>query len=156
LSADEFVPVGRVGRPHGVGGAFVVEQPSDDPARFAVGAELVAGDVPARVEESKRSGGRLVVKLDRPIDRGTELRVPRSSLPPPEPDSFYVFQLVGLDVVEEGGRELGKVRDVANYDANDVLELDSGTLLPLVEACVREIDLEGRRILVSRGFASPE
>jgi 16S rRNA processing protein RimM len=152
----DHVVVGRVGKPHGIGGAFVVEHASDDAARFAVGAELVAGDVPARVEESKRSGGRLVVKLDRHVERGTELRVPTTSLPPPEPDSFYVFQLVGLEVVEEGGRMLGKVRDVANYDANDVLELDSGTLLPLVEACVREIDLEGGRIVVSRGFADPE
>jgi 16S rRNA processing protein RimM len=97
-----------------------------------------------------------VVRLDRPVERGTELRVPAASLPPPEPDSFYVFQLVGLEVVEEEGRVLGKVKDVANYEANDVLELDSGTLLPLVEACVREIDLEGRRIVVSRGFADPE
>ena len=152
----EHVVVGRVGKAHGIGGAFVVEHPSDDAARFAVGAELVAGDAPVRVEESKRSGGRLVVKLDRPVERGTELRVPSSSLPPPEPDSFYVFQLVGLDVVEEDGRALGKVKDVANYAANDVLELDSGTLLPLVEACVQEIDLEGRRIVVSRGFADPE
>jgi 16S rRNA processing protein RimM len=153
---SEHVVVGRVGKPHGIGGAFVVEHASDDATRFAVGAELIAGDAPARVEESKRSGGRLVVKLDRPVGRGTELRVPATSLPPPEPDSFYVFQLVGLEVVEDGGRVLGKVKDVANYDANDVLELDSGTLLPLVEACVREVDLEGRRILVSRGFADPE
>jgi 16S rRNA processing protein RimM len=152
----DHVVVGRVGKPHGIGGAFVVEHASDDAARFAVGAELFAGDVPVRVEESKRSGGRLVVKLDRHVERGTELRVPTTSLPPPEPDSFYVFQLVGLEVVEEGGRVLGKVRDVANYDANDVVELDSGTLLPLVEACVREIDLEGGRIVVSRGFADPE
>jgi 16S rRNA processing protein RimM len=152
----DHVVVGRVGKPHGIGGAFVVEHASDDATRFAVGAELVAGDLPARVEESKRSGGRLVVKLDRHVERGTELRVPTTSLPPPEPDSFYVFQLVGLEVVEAGGRMLGKVRDVANYDANDVLELDSGTLLPLVEACVREIDLEGGRIVVSRGFADPE
>ena len=152
----EQVVVGRVGKPHGIGGAFVVEHPSDDAARFAVGAELLMDDAAVRVEESKRSGGRLVIKLDRPVERGTELRVPSSSLPPPEPDSFYVFQLVGLDVVEEGGRGLGKVKDVANYAANDVLELDSGTLLPLVEACVQEIDLEGRRIVVSRGFADPE
>jgi 16S rRNA processing protein RimM len=152
----EHVVVGRVGRPHGIGGAFVVEHPSDDADRFAVGAELLAGDAPARIEESKRSGGRLVVKLDRPVERGVELRVPRASLPPAGPDAFYVFELVGLDVVEEGGRALGKVKDVANYDANDVLELDSGTLLPFVEACVREVDLEGRRIVVSRGFADPE
>jgi 16S rRNA processing protein RimM len=151
----EHVVVGRVGKPHGIGGAFVVEHPSDDAARFAVGAQLVAGDVPARVEESKRSGGRLVVKLDHPVERGTELRVPTASLPPPEPDSFYVFQLVGLEVVEEGGRELGRVADVAPGVANDVLELDRGLALPLVEDCVLEVDLDAGRIVVAGGFAEP-
>ena len=58
-------------------------------------------------------------------------------------------------VVEEGGAPLGRVRDVAHYPANDVLELDTGLDLPLVEACVREIDLAGGRILVTRGFAAP-
>jgi 16S rRNA processing protein RimM len=67
-----------------------------------------------------------------------------------------VFELVGLLVVEEGGRELGRVRDVLDYPANDVLELDSGASLPLVEACVREVDLAGGRIVVAPGFAEPE
>ena len=43
------VPVGRVGRPHGLDGAFVVEQGSDDPDRYAVGAELFVDGIPARV-----------------------------------------------------------------------------------------------------------
>jgi ribosomal 30S subunit maturation factor RimM len=36
-----------------------------------------------------------------------------------------------------------------------VLELDGGILLPLVEACVRDIDLEAGRILVAPGFSHP-
>jgi 16S rRNA processing protein RimM len=71
-------------------------------------------------------------------------------------DEFYVFQLVGLSVEEENGRELGRVREVLEYPANDVLELDSGASLPLVEACVRQVDLAGRRIVVAAGFADPE
>jgi ribosomal 30S subunit maturation factor RimM len=42
---------------------------------------------------------------------------------------------------------------VAPGVANDVLELDTGILLPMVEDCVREVDLEARRIRVARGFA---
>ena len=37
--------------------------------------------------------------------------------------------------------------------ANDVLRLDSGIALPLVDACVVEIDLEGGRIVIAPGFA---
>ena len=37
--------------------------------------------------------------------------------------------------------------------ANDVLELDSGVLLPMVEECVRSVDLTAGRIDVAQGFA---
>jgi 16S rRNA processing protein RimM len=105
------------------------------------------------VTGSRRAQGRPVIKLDVPAERGATLAIPRTELPPPDPDSFYVFQLVGLRVEEEGGRALGQVRDVTPGLANDVLELDSGTLLPLVEDCVLEVDLAGGRILVAPGFA---
>ena len=67
-----------------------------------------------------------------------------------------MFDLVGLTVQEEDGRLLGSVREVLQYPANDVLELDSGLSLPLVEACVRSVDVEGGRIVVASGFADPE
>lgn len=146
--------VGRVGKPHGLAGAFVVEGASEDPERFAVGAELLVGGEQARVEESRRAGGRVVIRLDRRPERGSRLEVPRSALAPTSEDEYYVADLIGLEVVEEEGRSLGNVRDVANYAANDVLELDSGLLLPLVGECVRQVDLDAGRIVVSRGFAN--
>jgi 16S rRNA processing protein RimM len=147
-----LVTVGRVGRPHGLDGSFVVEGASENEALFTVGATLYAGGEPATVAGRKRSGGRLVVKLERPVPRGTELTVPRSTLPDPEPDRYYVFQLIGLEVVEKGGRRLGAVQDVAPGVANDVLALDSGLSLPMHEACVREIDLAAGKVVVADGF----
>ena len=46
--------------------------------------------------------------------------------------------------------------DVSPGPANDALVLDSGLLLPMVESCVLEVDLEARRVLVARGFADAE
>jgi 16S rRNA processing protein RimM len=98
-----------------------------------------------------------VIRLDRHVERGTELAVPRATLPQLDgADEFYVFQLVGLSVEDESGQQLGRVREVLEYPANDVLELDSGASLPLVEACVRQVDLAGGRIVVAVGFADPE
>jgi 16S rRNA processing protein RimM len=151
----ELIRVGRVGKPHGLDGSFFVENGSEDEERFAVGATLHLDGVPARVVASKRSGGRAVIRLDREAPRGAELAVPRSELPPPGEDEYYEFQLVGLAVEEDGGRALGRVTSVQPGPANDVLELDSGLLLPLVGACVLEVDLEAGRILIARGFAEP-
>jgi 16S rRNA processing protein RimM len=151
-----LVPVGRVGRTHGLDGSFVVEGASDAPDRFAKGAELFVDGEPAVIEAAKRvGGGRLALRLDRPAPRGATLAVPAEALPPPDEDSYYVFQLVGLEVVEEGGRTLGRVSDVHDYPANDVLELDSGVVLPLVEDCVQQVDLDAGRIVVATGFADP-
>jgi 16S rRNA processing protein RimM len=148
----ELVRVGRVGKPHGLDGSFFVEQASEDQDRFAVGVRLHVDGEPAEVVASKRSGGRPVIRLDREASRGSELSVPRSELPPPGENEYYAFQLVGLEVEEEGGRPLGRVTEVQPGVANDVLQLDSGLALPLVDACVLEVDLEQGRILVARGF----
>ena len=151
------MPIGRVGRPHGLDGSFFVEGPSDRPGAFAVGAVVFANGEPVKIVASKRgSQNRPVIRLERRVDRGAELAVPRESLPPLGEDEYYSFQLVGLAVEEEGGRVLGHVRDVLDYPANDVLELDSGISLPLVEACVRQVDLAAGRIVVAAGFVDPE
>jgi 16S rRNA processing protein RimM len=144
--------VGRVGKAHGLAGAFVVEDASDDPDRFAVGAEVLVGGEAAKVVESKRAGGRHVIRLDREPRRGAALEVHREALPPASPHEYYVFQLVGLDVERTDGVRLGRVEKVEPGIANDVLELDSGLLLPLVAACVRQVDLNAGTIVVETGF----
>ena len=42
--------------------------------------------------------------------------------------------------------------EVSSGPANDVLELDTGLALPLVDACVQKVDLDAGRILVQTGF----
>jgi 16S rRNA processing protein RimM len=147
------VRIGRVGRPHGIDGAFFVEEASDDDRWWQTGATFLAGSEPVEVVAHRRSSGRPVIKLDRHVERGTTLEVERDALPATEEDEYYAFQLVGLEVVEETGRVLGRVTVVEPGVANDVLGLDSGVLLPMVEDCVVDIDLGRCRITVAGGFA---
>lgn len=153
MNEPDRVVVGRVGKGHGLDGSFVVEDASEEPERFAVGAELFVDGEPAKVVTAKNARGRPVVRLDRRPSRGAALEIPRSALPPTGEDEYYVFELVGLRVDEEGGRTLGTVVNVAPGVANDVLELDSGLALPMVEDCVQEVDLDGGRIVVATGFS---
>lgn len=152
-SEHDVVRIGRVGRPHGVDGAFVVEDASEDASRFEIGAELLVDGEPARVTLSRQVGGRRrAIKLDRAAMRGAELVVRRDELSPLPSDAYYVADLIGLTVLDERGVRVGVVRDVLPGPANDALELDTGLLLPLVEDCVREIDLAGRRVHLNPGF----
>jgi 16S rRNA processing protein RimM len=148
------VVVGRVGRPHGLDGSFFVEDASDDPRWFQPGAKLLVGEGELVVVGARKAGGRPVIRLAGEASRGTRLEVARSALPPTGEDEYYAFQLVGLEVVEDD-RPLGRVVGVLPGIANDSLELDDGTLLPLVADCVLNIDLEIGRILVAPGFSDP-
>lgn len=147
------IPIGKVGRPHGVDGAFFVEQPSEDARWWTTGATFLADGAPVEVVAHRTSSGRPVIKLEPPVERGTILEVERGDLPATDDDEYYAFELVGLQVVEETGRALGTVEAVTPGVANDVLELDSGVLLPMVEDCIRKIDTVNRQIEVAEGFA---
>ena len=155
MSGTDTVVVGRVGKSHGLDGSFVVEAASETREYFAVGASLLVDGEAAEVVGSRSARGRPVIKLDRAVSRGSELRIPRDTLAPTAEDEYYVFELVGLCVEEASGRELGRVSDVAPGVANDVLVLDSGLMLPMVEDCVLAVDREGGRIVVAPGFSDP-
>ncbi len=147
------MPVGRVGRPHGLDGAFVVEQGSDDAGRYAVGAELHVDGVPAKVMVSRRVGrGRHAIRLDRAVERGTTLTVLRIQLPPLPEGEFYAFEIIGLRVEEVGGRQCGIVKDVLPGPANDNLELEDGTLVPMIEDAIAAIDPAEGVVLLNPDF----
>ena len=154
MNEPDTVVVGKVGKSHGLDGSFVVEDASETPEVFAVGAKLLVEGEEAMVLGLRHARGRPVIRLDRRVARGVLLQVPREALAETAEGEYYVFQLVGLQVQEEGGDVLGVVTDVAPGVANDVLELDSGLLLPMVEECVLSVDLEARCILVAPGFSA--
>ena len=56
--------------------------------------------------------------------RGTELTVPRSSLPPLEEGEYYHADLLGLAAVSTDGEALGRVVAIDNFGAGDVIEIE--------------------------------
>jgi 16S rRNA processing protein RimM len=56
--------------------------------------------------------------------RGTELTVPRSSLPPLGEGEYYHVDLIGLPVLTDAGASIGVVAAVENFGAGDILEIE--------------------------------
>lgn len=67
--------------------------------------------------------------------RGTEIFVPRSALPPPQPGEFYWVDLEGLRVINADGRDFGSVSHLFSTGANDVLVAkgDKERLIPFIQ-----------------------
>jgi 16S rRNA processing protein RimM len=111
---------------------------------------VIKGDAPgalvARIEG-------INTKEDADALRGVELYAERSRLPHLPDDEFYHNDLIGLSVMDTGGRPLGIVRAVLNHGAGDILEIQApGTpetiLLPFTLAAVPTVDLATGRIVV--------
>lgn len=84
--------------------------------------------------------------------KGVGLHVPRAQLPQLAPDEFYHVDLIGLEVRHADGRILGRVRQVVNYGAGDLLEIgdlqDGGTWLCPLASGMADVDLATGRVSV--------
>lgn len=84
--------------------------------------------------------------------RGTRLYTARENLPGLDEEEFYHADLIGLTVLDTGGRELGTVKAVLNHGASDLLEIRAPgarqpVLLPFTKVVVPTIDLASGRII---------
>lgn len=141
---------GRVGRPHGLDGSFHVRG-----ARHPLteGTVVVVDGAQHRVERRAGTDATPLVRLDGVRDResaaaltGRPLEV-ADDRPPLDEGEWLAAELVGCEVAG-----LGTVERVIAGPSCDVLELDDGTLVPLVKDAVTAIDAGARRIEVDRHF----
>lgn len=120
--------------------------------------------IPIKLEEGRRQGKAIVVRLkgiaDRELARtycGAEVKVPTAELPELPDGEFYWLQLHGLDVFTIEGECLGRVDHLIETGSNDVLVVHATVgsidqrerLIPYrPDEVVREIDLAERRLVV--------
>jgi len=165
VTADRLVAIGEIGRPHGLRGEVRVTPLTDRPERFQALDECVLWDEARdRRERCRITGARLhagtllvaVAGYESPEAAaaltGRLLAVPESQALPAPPGHFYPWQLVGCRVLTEDGREVGRVLRVEGSPAQDLWVVGDGTrehLVPAVAEIVREVDLGGRRVVIS-------
>lgn len=156
-SSTDRVPVGRIGRPHGVNGEVTVVVISDDPLRFAPGAVLTTdvGDPAALTVISSRThrDRGLIVAFEGCGDRdaaeslrGIVLTIPVSQRRSLQEGEYWVDDLIGLQAVDPSGEPLGEVTGVV-FGPQDrlVVTARDGRLVevPFVGAIVGD-PVEGR------------
>jgi 16S rRNA processing protein RimM len=151
------IVVGAVGRPHGLDG-FLHLSGYGGVVPLDPGTAVRVGEQQAVVVARKGTADRPLLRLDIADSReavetlrGADVSVAADSLPATEPDEFFHVDLLGCRVVC-GDRELGSVARVHEYPANDVLELDSGEMVPFVDEVVVAVDVPGRTLRVAEEF----
>ena len=170
LPADA-VEVGRIADAWGIKGWFKVLPYSASPeALFSSkrwflqpaekGAKTFTGTLLLPIKEAKEHADTVVACAQEVADRnaaellkGARIFVPRSSFPTPESDEYYWVDLIGLEVHNREGVNLGKVRELLHTGPQTVLVLayeeagkDKERMIPFVSAYIDTVDVAGGRI----------
>jgi len=151
--------VGRIAKAHGIRGEVAIDVVSDEPARFAPGARVFAGDRALTVSASRDHQGRRLVLFEEVPDRnmaetlkGAELTIPIDEARALEDEwSFYPHDLTGLDVIDENGNPLGKMDRVEESPASDIWVVRADgrdVLVPAVRDIVVSVDLDSKKIVL--------
>lgn len=155
--------MGLIGAPHGIRGEVSVQVLTDFPQRFSPGSALYvenpgADAVALRIEKSHRHRQFWIIKLegietreDAEALRGRKLLIPEQALQSLPPNHYYMFQLIGCQVVDTSGQRLGTVTRVLEAGGGALLQVEGlkgETLIPMVEGIVLELDVGLRLIRV--------
>jgi len=159
----DLVVIGTVRRAHGVRGELLVTPHTDDPSRFALLREvrLLLPDGQRRdvnVTGARVSNKGVLLRVAEIADRtaaeqivGADIVISREQCLPLPPDSYYIFELVGMAVRTTDGRLLGTLQEVVDFPANDVWVVRDGQreyLLPAVKEVIKQVDRQQRVIVI--------
>ncbi|HJB06351.1 MAG TPA: ribosome maturation factor RimM [Candidatus Enterocloster faecavium] len=154
---NDMLRVGVITSTHGVRGEVKVFPTTDDAARFKT-LERVYVDLghelkPLEIQNVKFFKNMVILKFKDydninqvEIYRSKDLLITRDQAVELGENEYFIGDLIGLKVMMENGKELGVIRDVLETGANDVYIVDAPgnreILIPAIEECVKEVDLE--------------
>lgn len=157
----DLVLLGVISTPRGIKGDVRIKSFTEVPADIAAYGPLwntsVTRSFVLKIVAETRD--HVIAHIDGVNDRdaaellkGTKLHVERAKLPPPERDSFYHVDLIGLNAVTEEGVYLGTVSAVSDHGAGDILEIEGGPTKGLVVSfsreVVREVDIASGELVI--------
>jgi len=156
-----FLIVGFIRRPHGVHGEMIMDIHTDFPERLKPGTKVFVGEEhkPMTIASTRPHGTGMLVSLRGLTNpdlagqlRNTYVYVPAKDRPPLPDGKVYQHQILGLRVVTDEGRDLGKLTDIISTGANDVYvvtgEDGKEVLLPAIKDVILRYDLPNGEIKV--------
>lgn len=165
---NDWVIMGRFGRPHGIKGFITVisfTEPLENILDYSPWYTKV-GQVwqPLKLlRPDKMSNGPILVQIEGYPEReqvaqwtNVEIAIPRVALPSLSEGEYYWHELLGMEVVNQEGHLLGNIQEIMPTGANDVLVVkgDARYLIPyLPKRYVIDIDTIHRRITVDWDLA---
>ncbi len=145
-------------RPHGNAGELRVHAFNPELPNLQPGGDVYLLGERRRIERVREDRGQVLVGLEGLTRRGAVEEMRGALLEVAEEellrdaDEHFVYELVGLEVVTDGGRTLGRVSEVLSTGANDVYVVKGPSgevLVPAIASVVQAIDVAGGRLFIT-------
>lgn len=161
---QEYLEVGQIVNTNGLKGLLKINPFTDDITRFERLKTILVEHKKELLEfeiESVRYQKKQVLLKLKGIDtieeaekyREDYLKINRNKEEKLPEDTYYIVDLIGLDVYTENGELLGKLDDVFSTGSNDVYVVKNSEgkqiLLPAISDVIKNIDLEQKKIVVN-------
>lgn len=160
---SDRIIVGKLGGSFGVHGEVRLKSFCADPAAIADYTPLYLEDgrqftqlvITGQLKNgfSVRIDG-VISKEDADALRNQSLFANRDQMPGLPDDEYYYADLIGLNVLDTGGNELGTIKNVMDHGAGDLLEISVNgqsdtVLLPFTKTAVPTVDIAKKRIIAN-------
>ncbi len=150
--------VGIIIGSHGTSGETKIHPHSDNPERFKSGNMVVSNGETLKIERSRQHKGNIIVKFEG-IDSikkaqdliGQNLEIPIKSMSSLEANSYYHYQIIGLEVWTSDYRYIGNVTEILSTGSNDVYIArgsNKDTLIPALKSIIQNINLQNGYMVV--------
>ena len=160
---QEYFEVGQIVNTFGIKGFVKVKPFTDNIDRFEeLKYVLIQKDkqlIQMQIEEIKYKDMLVLLKLKGIEDinmaeklKGCYLKIKREDSKKLPEDTYFIADLIGLDVYTDEGNLLGKVDDIYNNKSSDIYvikdELGKQILLPATKEVIKQVDIENEKIVV--------
>lgn len=154
---DERVTAGKITSTHGLRGEVKVYPYLDDPDRFLDFTKVIIrtnrAEFEEEIEKIRFFKNMAIVKFKGIDDindvmkyRNAEIRVLREEAADLQEGQYFEIDLIGLDVINDDGRNLGELKEIMHTGANDVYivrsEEGKEILIPAIKQCILEVNIE--------------
>lgn len=160
---EKYLEVGQIVNTFGIKGQVKVKPFTDDIKRFDELKEIYIEKKNElnlfQIEQVNYSKNMVILKLkgvDKPEEaeklRNCYIKIDRKNAKKLPKDTYFIADLIGLDVYTDENKLLGKVDDIYNSGSSDIYvvkdELGKQILLPAIKEVLKQVDLENGKIIV--------
>lgn len=160
---EQLMEIGQIVNTYGIKGYLKIVPYTDDITRFekleSIYIEVKKELKDFIIEDVKYSKNLVLLKLkgiddinSAEVYKNCYIKIPRSQAVKLPENSYFIVDLIGLNVYTDNDEELGNIIDVFSTGANDIYvvknELGKQVLLPAISDVIKKVDIQNKKMIV--------